>query len=214
MRRDRVLIVTAYDDNGHYAKMAEKLEAQVTALKYNFKKIHMTGQVKQSKARLMLNEMYKKNHEWVVWMDADSIMVRQIDEIFNSEWQIGICPKSSTGGHKKFGKFVHSGFISALNVGSSRGFLERWDERLQLPGVHSDQKQLNSMLEPDMGGNLVPGTTVELTHNDILVKWLDPDVYIHQDSIREMVKFPKHVKILHFKGSLHPYFRFYRKHYL
>jgi hypothetical protein len=170
--------------------------------------------VKRSKAELMLDVLNQGYHKWVVWMDADSTMIRHIDEVFKGHYDIGLVAKPVEAASSRFGRYAYSGFVVAHNTSQAVQFLKRWHNECHKPGVQSDQKRLNKMLELDLDDQVEPNQILSLEKNDVMVKWLDPDIYVHCESIRQMVPAGKHVKVLHFKGVLHDYFRYYRKHFL
>lgn len=190
-------IITAHDGARYYADMATV--AQTCALRNRYElRIHQQEDVKHLKPTLMLK--YFKAVSTVAWMDADSMIVGNIDELFQSEFDIALAVKEPENASSRFGSYLYSGLVVAHNTNKAVEFLMEWKKKM----VHkSDQRNLHEVLKPHLDDSIYEkaGETVDMGGLKVLL--LDPNVYVHTKSIHDMVAPPEEAKVVHFKGALH-----------
>ena len=138
-------------------------------------------------------------HDWVVWMDVDSIMVNPIDELFTENYDLALPTKEREARKpRQHGSFLYAGF-SVWKVGEgARWILDKYLEH----NVSCDQKELHGIIGKEMtlDKSVFDRVGEIVTTDHFKLKLLDQDVYFHMDAIKEMRPWEEHVKLLHFKG--------------
>jgi len=81
-----VRIITAHDGARAFAQMADIAKVCAEKVGHDLEIIRDTG-IKHRKATLMLGAF---TEEWVVWMDSDSMLMGNIDHLFDIDCDI-IC---------------------------------------------------------------------------------------------------------------------------
>ncbi len=195
--RDRVRIITAHDGKRQYGVMAETAKRYAEAAGYEYAIEEDTG-VKHKKPAFLVKYLTK---EWSVWMDADSMMLRPIDEVFEVDFDVAIAAQDyKPRNTKRYGAYLYSGLIVAHNTDRAKQFLAEW-EGAQV--FTSDQRNLNAVLGPYLDDTVYERKGEVLDCNGLKVLILDPDIYVHQRSLHERRLPDDYVKIIHFKGRLH-----------
>jgi hypothetical protein len=195
--RDFVRIVTAHDGTRQYGVMAGIAQRYAEAVGYEYI-IEEDSDIKHKKPALIAKYLTK---EWATWMDADSILMRPIDEVFEINFDVAIaCQEREPRNTKRYGAYLYSGLIVAHNTPRTKQFLTDWGGAQ----VHtSDQRNLNAMLEGYLDSTIYERTGEVLNCGGLRILILDPDVYVHQKALHEMRLPDAYVKIIHFKGRLH-----------
>lgn len=181
------MIITAHDGNRYYKEMAEVAQNYAVDLGYSHKIVYMDN-VKHSKPKLLRDTL--KQHGKAIWMDADSVMLRDVSELLNDEIVLAYKDNRST----RYGSKVYSGLVILQDTPEANRLLDEWEADIE--SRLSDQRTLNDIID------------------GFSVKLINPDVYVHQKSIQDMCAPPEYVKILHFKGALHKNWPEYSKKFL
>ncbi len=199
-----IRIVTAHDSTRHYAEMADVAKVCAKRVGYDLE-IKETINVKHSKASILKNALTK---EWVVWMDSDSMLMNNIDEVFETDadvvlvvqeplfWETGARHQS-----KRFGFYLFSGFVAVRNTKQGKQFLDNWGSCPQTQT--SDQRNLHDMFEGHIDDSIYDKAGETITVNGLKIHLLDPDIYVHRQAIHDMEPPVAHIKIIHFVGRLH-----------
>ena len=203
MNRSSVRIITAYSGNP-YGDMAWALLESVDKFDYNYARYVIStdnpARSKLNKAELLL-DAFEEGYEWVVWMDADSLMLQDIDALFG-DWDIGLAVKEPEFRSSKFGSYFYSGLVVVRNSDVGKMVLREWNVNCKLEGVKSDQKRLNMLFEHALDDNIYGMVGETIVVDGIEINCIDPHVYVHQEAIRKMEAPGSDVRVLHFKGVL------------
>ena len=190
-------IITAHDGARHYEDMATVSQMCATREGYNLEVQEMED-VKHSKPGLMLKHFAGA---WTVtWMDADSMIVGNIDEIFHPCYDVAFAVKEPENASNRFGSYLYSGLVVTHNTHAAINFLLEWKRSM----VHkSDQRNLHEVLGAYLDDSIYEKAGEVVVMDGLRVLLLDPNVYVHTKSIHDMVAPPPEAKIVHFKGALH-----------
>lgn len=88
-----------------------------------------------------------EENEFVVWMDADTLLFNTIDEIID-DYDIGVTIRKEKHKSSK-ARTINAGVIFARNTLASREFLQRWGEKSMKLG--GDQWALNELCDFPLG---------------------------------------------------------------
>jgi hypothetical protein len=138
--------------------------------------------------------------EWSVWMDADSMMLRPIDELFEVDFDVAIPVQRQRPTSSREGLYLWACFIAAHNTPAAQDFLADWDADQSTP---NDQYNLNQLLDPYLDETVYNRVGEVLDCDGMKLLLLDPDIYAHTASLRAREwPTPEHVRIIHFLGRL------------
>ncbi len=197
-------IITAHDGKRHYADMAYVAYQRAQCMGHALD-VKLMNNVKHAKAALLGDALHIGT---TVWMDADSMLVGSIDEIFDTPFDVAFALKEPEFASSRYGSHLYSGFVVAQNSITTFQFLRAWS---MLTTHASDQRNLHIVL----GEYLSAFTQDRIGHtidcDGLRIKLLDPNDYVHQRSIHDMVPPPPEAKIIHFKGALHKKWPEYKK---
>jgi len=197
-------IVTAHDENRYYADMAKV--AKVWAKKQGYAlHIEQETNVKHTKATLLQKYL---TGEWALWMDADSMLMKNIDDLQLVDCDMALSVKEPEVRSKKYGSYLYSGFVLVKNTTAAKRFLDDWSNCRK---AGSDQFNLHTILHPYLDDSIYGRVGEVVNFGGLRVHLLDPDVYCHQTSIRRMILPPNYVSVIHFKGSLQKLWPDYKK---
>lgn len=209
MNRDRILIVTAYDHRRYYAEMAGVLGRKVKNFGYHFREVRIEdlegkNLVKRNKASILLDAFKDFEYDYVIWMDADSIMVQDIDEVFEDKnYHIAMPIKNQQERpSKKYGSYLYSGLLIVRNCEPAKKILRKWYTACQQGVLKSDQKKLHDVFGDDLNNNIFRkiGQVINMPNAGIKLFCLCSNEYAHVECISYMRTWKQNVKILHFKG--------------
>jgi hypothetical protein len=201
---DRVRIVTAHDGARQYTAMAElgKRYAEHHGYEYTIENLTevvamQNGATTHEKPDLVARYLTK---EWSVWMDADAMMLRSIDELFEVDFDVAIPTQQTKPSSGRFGSYLNASFIAARNTRPARQFLAEWSDNQRIP---CDQNNLNLLLDSYLDDTIFERHGEVLNCGGMKLLLLDPDVYAHTASLyaREWPT-PEHVRVIHFIGRL------------
>jgi hypothetical protein len=138
--------------------------------------------------------------EWSVWMDADSMMLRPMDELFEVDFDVAIPVQRQRPTSSRYGSYLGACFIAAHNTPAAQDFLADWSANQLTP---EDQYNLNQLLDPYLDDTVYDRVGEVLDCDGMKLLLLDPDVYAHTASLyaREWPT-PEHVRVIHFIGRL------------
>jgi hypothetical protein len=110
--------------------------------KFSSKVSNKSFQKFPQKPKIILDALDQvSDKDFLVWLDADTMLVDKIDEIIN-EYDIGITIRTTKDNNRKAGT-INSGVIFVRNTNKSKQFLQKWAEHsLRCNG---DQWSLNEM---------------------------------------------------------------------
>ena len=203
-----VRIITAHDGMRYYTDMAATAVVLAMRLGYTLE-VKKTTNVKHSKASILKGAL---TSEWVVWMDSDSMLLGNIDHLFEVDCDLILPVKEPKNRSNRYGSYLYSGFVCVHNTSAGREFLSRWEE--SPTDQPSDQLNLNRVLDEYLDSSVYNQIGTVQTYGDLKVYLLDPNLYCHQQSIRDMVVPAVGVNVLHFKGRLHRQWPGYKKRFL
>jgi hypothetical protein len=173
--------------------------AERCGYEYNIEIINgIVGGTTHDKPALIANYLTKK---WSVWMDADSMMLRPIDEVFEVDFDVAIPVRSEAPRNKKrYGAYLCAGLVIAHNTEPTRQFLAEWDSKQ----YHvSDQRNLNVLLDRYLEPAVYTRTGEVIDCGGLKLLLLDSNLYNHTDSLRnERWPIDEDAKIIHFIGRL------------
>lgn len=192
-----VRIVTAHDGARYFNEMANVAKELAERAGHTLEIIQTTG-VKHKKASLMEVVF---SEEWVVWMDTDSMLMGNIDHLFELDCDLILCVKEPENRSGRYGSYLYSGFVCVHNTSAGREFLKSWRE--SPTDQPSDQLNLHRVLEEYLDDSVYDQIGTTQVYGELRVHFLDPDVYYHQKSIHKMIPPAIGTKALHFKGRLH-----------
>lgn len=199
----KIRLITAHDDASYYGEMALVAKEYAKRQGYSLE-ITKTTNVKHSKAKLMKDAL---TEDWVIWMDADSMLFNTIDELFDSEHDLALPilePVYKKGVlrniYSKYGAFLWSGFVAVRNTERGRQFLDDWAGCPQ--ETRSDQLDLNNLFEGHIDTSIFGKEGETLNIDGLKIHLLDADIYCSRKAIDNMVLPEEHVKVIHFIGVL------------
>ena len=200
MSVEGVNIVTAHDGARQYTAMAEVAKRYAERCGYEYSIENITDIVDGTtyeKPALITKYMTK---EWSVWMDADAMMLRPIDELFEGDFDVAIPTQQKKPRGDRHGFYLNASFIAAHNTEAAGDFLADWSaNQHQL----CDQKNLNILLGPWLDDTIFGKHGEVVDMGGLMVRVLDPDVYAHTASLHTRTwPTPEHVRIIHFIGRL------------
>jgi hypothetical protein len=139
--------------------------------------------------------------EWSVWMDADSMMLRPIDALFEIDFDVAIPVQRQKPSSSRHGLYLGACFVAARNTEPAKQFLTAWSVSQHAP---CDQRNLNLLLDPYLDDTVFDRVGEVLDCGGMKLLLLDPDVYAHTASLHSPRKWPtpEHVRIIHFIGRL------------
>lgn len=203
-----VRIVTAHDGARYFTAMADIAKTLAEKAGHELEIIRDTG-IKHKKSTLLLDAL---TEEWVVWMDADSMILGNIDHLFEIDCDLIVNVKEPVNRSTKYGTYLYSGFVCVRNTPAGIDLLKRWQGGdTDQP---SDQFNLNKVLEDYLDDAVYDQHGTTQTYGDLRVHLLDPNIYCHTQSIRDGVYPPDEVNVLHFKGRTHRLWRDYKRKFL
>lgn len=142
------------------------------------------------KVDVIRHAVQNTNEELVVWMDADALLVKPIDEVDTKDYDVGV----SVRAHKE--QPYNTGVLFFYNNERTHRFLDLWlKQKPEYIGTstykYSDQAALNKMFQrydsSKLGVNIKEFPTT--VYNNYYPKELDKD------------KLADYVKVIHFKGD-------------
>jgi hypothetical protein len=138
--------------------------------------------------------------EWSVWMDADAMMLRPIDELFAVDFDVAIPTQQVRPSGGRYGRYLNASFIAARNTEPAKQFLTHWSANQNTP---DDQYNLNDILGSYLDDDIFGKHGEVLDCDGVKLLLLDPDVYAHTASLYEQEwPTPEHVRVIHFIGRL------------
>lgn len=211
-RREDILIVIGHDNARMYGEMADANISQLKKYGYDYllEDFSNTGRHPWfAKAGALLDAMNRETHRWIVWMDADSVMLRPFDELFERDYDMGLLVKErerydlGLSRSTPHGDYFYSHLIGLQAGRKAKWFLEEWIEvNKKAKGRESDLKGVHRLLETIM--------EVDVTLFDRLgeivntpkckISLYDPYIYGAMDGILEMRESRTDAKVVHFKG--------------
>lgn len=197
-KADAVKFVTIHDGARKYAEMAETNKRSASSLGYSVE-IKQGSSVITDKPLLFSKEV---TAQWTIWMDADSILVGTIDELFTDDYDLALSVKDLKARSKRFGAYLYAGLIVARNTSATKRFFNEWIACQKETGK-DDQFALNAVLADYLDDTVYDKIGEVIDCGGVRIRLLDPDVYVHQQAIHDMEPPGSDVKILHFKGRLH-----------
>lgn len=147
--------------------------------------------------RLAMGEL--KNN--ITWMDADAFCIKDIDHIFNRDFDVGITLR--TLDEKKCGNIIKYGYINAgvlflKNTKKSFHFLETWEKHVKETESKCDQEALNMYLLPILEQKNV-NKIITFGGIKYLILTTHECNYYYFEEVKD--KLPEYVKIIHFKSG-------------
>jgi hypothetical protein len=198
---DGVRIITAHDGARAFGEMATaaKKHAERCGYEYNIESTNSAGGTTHDKPILVAKYL---TEEWSVWMDADSMLLRPMDEVFEIDFDIALVvrPKAPRN-MKRYGGYVYAGFVIAHNTEPAKQFLTDWTATQHFT---SDQRNLNALLGPYLDSSVYDRAGEVLDCGGLKVLLLEEEQYCYRSFAGKPVEFPAEpVKIIHFVGRLH-----------
>jgi hypothetical protein len=99
-------------------------------------------------------EKLHEDWEWMMWLDADAFIVKNIDEMFTGGHDAGITLRHSLS-RKPSSRFLNSGVVVVKNSYGGWKFIERWCHEQSKPDCIVDQGGLHNVFY-NWGMSLVP----------------------------------------------------------
>jgi hypothetical protein len=191
-------IVTAHDGNKHFTDMAAR--AKIMAAEHGYDLIvEETTNVKHSKAKILLRHL---DQGQTIWMDSDSMICQPLSDIFDQDFDLALPVKVQLVDRtRRYGRHLHTGFIACNDTPATRQLLSAWDVMCNRPEAPaSDQRNLHLVLKKHLGDFIYDNVGNVVTLDGVRVALLDPFVYCHWASIKEMKPPVPECRVLHFKG--------------
>lgn len=226
MQRDQLLILQAVTPGGVYEQMANVTRANALDLGYSYDRVELLpsddlrGQEPPCtfKPRVVLNALFQHRQpvyadepNWIVWIDADAILVRPIDDIAGN-WDVAVTLRErhminhSPSEHMKF---LNAGVIAIKADYHGLMFVQAWLEMTAL--TQNDQGGLNYAVARDLspdGWRGLYGQTIEASIQ-VDSSQLRPRVRIldavgggWNNWLFPHGQLPDSTRIAHFKGEL------------
>ena len=198
---DGVRIVTAHDGARQYTAMARIAHEYARRNGYQLT-IEDITEITSTKTTHQKPALIAKHltEEWSVWMDADAMMLRPIDELFEVDFDVAIPTQQVKPRSDRHGFYLNASFIAARNTEPAKQFLADWSANQHRP---CDQQNLNTLLGPHLDDTIFGKHGEVVDMGGLAVRILNPDVYAHTGTLyaREWPT-PEHVRAIHFIGRL------------